>query len=186
MNIGDTIPDMELEAYYNDKTVKIKLGECRGKWTVLLFYPADFTFVCPTELTEAAHLYDEFKKEGAEIMSVSTDTVFVHKAWHDHSPTIKDIKYPMLADPTGELCRALGTYIEKEGLSLRGTFIFDPDCKLVAMDIHDNSIGRNAHEILRKVQAAKFTHDNPGQVCPASWKPGGKTLKPGMDLVGKL
>lgn len=186
MKIGDMIPAMELEAYHNDATVKMDLAKQRGKWLVLLFYPADFTFVCPTELSEAADLYPEFKKEGAEVVSVSTDTVFVHKAWHDHSDSIRKITYPMLADPTGELCRAFGTYIEKEGLSLRGTFIIDPDGKLVAMDVHDNSIGRNSHEILRKLQAAKFVRENKGLVCPASWKPGGTTLKPGMEMVGKI
>ncbi len=186
LRIGEQIPSMELEAYQNDTIIRIDLAKQKGRWVVLLFYPADFTFVCPTELAEAAALYGEFKEEGAELMSVSTDTVFVHKAWHDNSDSIKKITYPMLADPTGQLCRALGTYIEREGLSLRGTFIFDPDGKLVAMDIHSNDIGRNAHEILRKVQAAKFVRENKGLVCPASWKPGGKTLKPGMDLVGKI
>jgi peroxiredoxin len=186
MKIGETIPAMTLEAYQNDETIKVDLSQCKGKWTVLLFYPADFTFVCPTELSEAADLYEEFKKEGAEIMSVSTDTVFVHKAWHDNSESIKKITYPMLADPTGELCKALGTYIDGEGLSLRGTFIFDPECKLVSMHIHSNDIGRNAKEILRQLQAAKFTQENPGQVCPANWHPGEKTLKPGLDMVGKL
>jgi len=186
MKIGDKIPEMTLEAYQNDKTVKIDLAKQKGQWLVLLFYPADFTFVCPTELTEAADLYDAFKKEGAEIMSVSTDTVFVHKAWHDNSESIRKITYPMLADPTGELCKALGTYIDREGLSLRGTFIFDPDGKLVSMHIHSNDIGRNANEILRQLQAAKFVRENPGRVCPANWHPGEKTLKPGMDLVGKI
>ena len=119
-------------------------------------------------------------------MSVSTDTVFAHKAWHDTSPAIKKIKYPMAADPTGKLCREFGTYIEEEGLSLRGSFIIDPDGVLKACEIHDNSIGRSAAEILRKLQAAKFVRDNKGLVCPASWKPGGKTLKPGLDLVGKI
>ncbi|MBR9703573.1 redoxin domain-containing protein, partial [Candidatus Woesearchaeota archaeon] len=167
-------------------TKVIKLSDFKGKWLVLLFYPADFTFICPTELEQAADMYADFKKEGAEIMSVSTDTAFVHKAWHDNSPSIGKIEYPMGADPTGKLCREFGTYIYDEGLSLRGTFIIDPKGVLVAMDIHDNSIGRDAHEILRKLQAARFVNENPGQVCPASWKPGGKTLKPSMDLVGKL
>ena len=151
-----------------------------------MFYPADFTFICPTELEEAANLYDQFKKENAEIISVSTDTVFVHKAWHDNSQAIKKVKYPMAADPTGKICREFGTYIESEGLSLRGSFIVDPDGILKAVDIHDNSIGRCAEEILRKLQAAKFVSENKGEVCPASWKPGKKTLRPGLDLVGKI
>ncbi len=119
-------------------------------------------------------------------MSVSTDTVFVHKAWHDNSPSIKKITYPMAADPTAQLCRYFGTYIDAAGLSLRGTFIVDPDGVLKAMDIHDNSIGRSAEEILRRLQAASFVRQHEGEVCPASWKPGKQTLKPGLDLVGKI
>lgn len=186
VKINQQVPDIEFDAYHNDDTRKIKLSEHKGKWLVLLFYPADFTFVCPTELEEAAQYYDEFKKAGAEIISVSTDTVYVHKAWHDVSPAIKKIKFPMAADPTGKLCREFGTYIEEAGLSLRGTLIIDPDGVLKASDIHDNSIGRSAKEILRKVQAAKFVREHKGEVCPASWEPGKKTLKPGLDLVGKI
>jgi peroxiredoxin (alkyl hydroperoxide reductase subunit C) len=185
MNIGDQIEDVSFEAFHNEQTKTISLDDYRGKWVVLLFYPADFTFVCPTELSEAADYYEQFQKEDAEIISVSTDTVFVHKAWHDNSPAIKKITYPMAADPTGKVCKYFGTYIESEGLSLRGTFIIDPDGKLIAMDVHSNDIGRSTEEILRKLQAAKFTREN-GEVCPASWKPGGKTLKPGLDLVGKI
>jgi len=196
IKIGEKVSDFEVEAYHEDKVKKIKLSDYKGKWVVLLFYPADFTFVCPTELEEAALLYEDFVKEGAEILSVSTDTVFVHKAWHDNSAAIGKIKYPMLADPTGKVCKQFGTYIngneeatthnEDEGLSLRGSFIIDPKGILKAMDIHDNSIGRSASEILRKLQASKFVAENDGQVCPANWKPGGKTLKPGLDLVGKI
>ena len=186
MIIGQKIPDFELEAYHNDEIKKIKLTSYKGKWLVLIFYPADFTFICPTELEEAADLYKEFKKLGAEILSVSTDTVFVHKAWHDNSKAIKKIQFPMIADPTGKLCKELGTYIEEEGLSLRGSFIVDPDGIIKAVEIHDNSIGRSAKELLRKLQAAKFVRENKGLVCPASWEPGKKTLKPGLDLVGKI
>ena len=186
IKIGQQIPDSQLDAYQNDDVKKIKLSDFKGKWLVLLFYPADFTFICPTELEEAANYYEEFKKVGAEVLSVSTDTVYVHKAWHDVSPAIKKIKFPMVADPTGKLCREFGTYIEEAGLSLRGTFIIDPDGALKAYEIHDNSIGRSAKEILRKVQAAKFVRENKGEVCPASWEPGKKTLKPGLDLVGKI
>lgn len=160
--------------------------EAKGKWFVLVFYPADFTFICPTELAEVADYYEEFKKLGAEVASVSTDTVFVHKAWHDKSEAIKKITYPMLADPTGNLCKAMGTYIEGEGLSLRGSFIFNPEGNLVAYELHDNSIGRSAKELLRKLQAAKFVAENGGEVCPASWEPGKDTLKPGLDLVGEI
>ncbi|MEK7568301.1 MAG: redoxin domain-containing protein [Patescibacteria group bacterium] len=186
VKIGQAISDFELETFQDEQIKKIKLSDYRGKWLVLLFYPADFTFICPTELEEAAEHYEEFKKSGAEIMSVSTDTVFAHKAWHDTSAAIKKIKYPMAADPTGKLCKEFGVYIEEEGLSLRGSFIIDPDGILKACEIHDNSIGRSAAEILRKLQAAKFVRENKGLVCPASWKPGEKTLKPGLDLVGKI
>lgn len=179
------IANFTLDAFHQEEIKKINIAEHKG-WLVLLFYPADFTFICPTELEEAADTYAEFTKLGAEIMSVSTDTVFAHKAWHDNSPAIKKITFPMVADPTGKLCKAFETYIENEGLSLRGTFIINPEGEIKACEIHDNSIGRSAQEILRKLQAAKFVSENKGQVCPASWTPGKKTLKPGLDLVGKI
>jgi len=186
IRIGEKIPDLELDSFHDGKTEKISLAKSRGKWLVLAFYPADFTFVCPTELEELADNYEEFKNQGAEVMSISTDTYFVHKAWYDASPAIKKIKYPMLADPTGRMCKEFGTYIENEGLSLRATFLVDPDGVLKSLEIHDNSIGRSAKEILRKLKAAKFVREHPGQVCPASWEPGKKTLAPSLDLVGKL
>lgn len=186
VKIGEKVKDFELEAYYKDQFKKVKLSDHKGKWVILLFYPADFTFVCPTELAEAADYYEKFKKEGAEVMSLSTDTVFVHKAWHDESPSIKKVTYPMLADPTGKVCREFGIYLADEGLSLRGTFIIDPEGVLKCMEIHDNSIGRSSAEILRKLQAAIFVSQHQGEACPASWKPGGKTLKPGIKLVGKI
>lgn len=184
--IGQIIPDMTLAAYHEHKEKKISLSAYRGKWLVLFFYPADFTFVCPTELEEMAELYPKFEKLNAEVVSVSTDTVFAHKAWQDHSPSIAKISFPMAADPTGELCKALGTYIEGEGLSLRGSFIIDPDGVIRAFEIHDNSIGRSGEELLRKLEAAIYVREHGGEVCPARWKPGSKTLKPGMDLVGKI
>jgi len=186
IKIGQKIPDIELEAFHNEKIKKIKFSKYRGQWVILIFYPADFTFVCPTELEETANYYKEFKKLGAEIFSVSTDTVYVHKAWHDSSPAIKKIKFPMIADPTARLCKEFGTYIENEGVTLRGTFIFDPDGILKAFEVNDNSIGRSAKELLRKLQAAIFVRKNKGEVCPANWKPGRKTLKPKLDLVGKI
>jgi NADH-dependent peroxiredoxin subunit C len=186
IQIGQTVPDFEFEAYHEDDIKKLKLSGYRGKWLVILFYPADFTFICPTELEEAAILHDKFKAEGAEILSISTDTVYAHKAWHDSSKAIGKIKYPMAADPTGRICKALGTYIESEGLSLRASFIIDPDGVIKAIDIHDNSIGRNANEILRKLQASRFVREHDGLVCPASWNPGKDTLRPGLDLVGKI
>lgn len=186
VKIGEKIKDFGFEAYYNGDTRDMKFSDFAGKWLVLAFYPADFTFVCPTELEELADNYENFKKIGAEVISISTDTVFAHKAWHDNSKAIAKIKYPMAADPTGKICREFGTYIEEEGLSLRGTFLISPEGKLKMMDIHDNSIGRSAAEILRRLEAAKYVSEHDGEVCPASWKPGNKTLKPGMDLVGKI
>lgn len=186
IKIGQKIPDFKIEAFQDGTIKKIKLSDYKGKWLVLIFYPADFTFVCPTELEEAAALYKEFKKLGAEILSVSTDTVFVHKAWHDQSPSIKKIEFPMVADPTRSLCQEFGTLIEDEGLSFRASFIIDPEGVVKALEMHDNSIGRSIKELLRKLQAAKFVRENKGLVCPASWEPGKKTLKPGLKLVGKI
>jgi peroxiredoxin (alkyl hydroperoxide reductase subunit C) len=156
LRIGDTLPDLDLKAYYNNKEVTLSTKDYAGKWKIFFFYPADFTFVCPTELEELAMMYGDFQKEGAEIFSVSTDTVFVHKAWHDQSPAIAKIQFPMLADPTGKLSQLFGTYIDHEGLSLRGSFIVDPDGKLLTIEIHDNAIGRSGRELLRKLRAAKF------------------------------
>ncbi len=184
--VGSELPDFEIETYQNEKIEKVKLSDYKGKWLILFFYPADFTFVCPTELEEMADSYEAFKKEDAEVISVSTDTVFVHKAWHDTSDAIKKISYPMAADPTGALSRMLGVYIEKEGLALRGSFIINPEGKIVLAEVNDNSIGRNAKELLRKLQAARYVSEHDGQVCPASWTPGSDTLEPGLDLVGKI
>jgi peroxiredoxin (alkyl hydroperoxide reductase subunit C) len=162
---------------------------------ILVFYPADFTFVCPTELEELAAHYKGFQELEAEVISVSADTVFTHKAWHDTSPAIKKIQYPMAADPAGRLAKAFGVYIapsgldhvEDEGLALRGTFVMDPDGILRTMEVHDNAIGRSAKELLRKLQAAQFVRAHGGQVCPAEWNPGDDTLKGGdMNLVGKI
>lgn len=184
--IGHEIPDAEAEAFHNEEVKKIKLSDYRGRWLILFFYPSDFTFVCPTELEEMADNYANIQKIGAEVLSVSVDTVFVHKAWHDTSPAIKKIKFPMLADTRRELCHMFGTYIPEEGISLRGTFIIDPDGILRIVEVNDNSVGRNAKELVRKLQAAKFVREHGGNVCPASWEPGDDTLKPGLDLVGKI
>jgi peroxiredoxin len=194
VKVGETVPDFEFEVYHNDEQHTISLSSLRGKWVVLVFYPADFTFVCPTELEEMAKLYPKFQELGAEIVSVSTDTVHTHKAWHDTSPSIKQIKYPMAADPSGKLSYAFGVLIEggeaaftpDEGLAMRGTFIIDPAGVLRAMEMNDNSMGRKAAETLRKLQAAQYVETHKGQVCPASWEPGDDTLEPGMDLVGKI
>jgi peroxiredoxin len=184
--IGEQIPDFTAMIYQDNDFKEVKLSDYKGKWVVLLFYPADFTFVCPTELEDAANFYPKFQEVNAEIISVSTDTHFTHMAWHNSSEAIGKVKYPMLADPTAAICRAFGTLIEEEGLSLRGTFIIDPDGVLKAFDVHDNSIGRNIEEIYRKLQAAQYVAENNGEVCPARWTPGEKTLTPGVDLVGKI
>ena len=186
LRINEVVPEFETKAFHENKIKKIKLSDYKGKWVVVFFYPADFTFVCPTELEELAGKYEELKRMNVEVLSVSTDTEFVHKAWHDNSPAIKKVNYPMVADPTGKICKLFGTYIKEEGLSLRGTFIIDPDRKLKAFEIHDNSIGRSADELIRKIQAAQFVREHGGEVCPANWKPGSKTLKPGLELVGKI
>lgn len=186
IHIGQEVPDISFDIYHQDTFSKVNLFDYADKWLVLLFYPADFTYVCPTELGEAAEYYQEFQKLGAEIISISTDTKYVHKAWHDESPTIKKITYPMAADPTGNLCRLFGTYNEATGLSWRGTCIINPEKILKAYDIHDNSIGRNTQEILRKLQASIYVSNHDGEVCPASWKPGKSVLKEDIKLVGKI
>jgi len=184
--INSTIPAFSAQVYHEEAFRTVTEKDLAGKWSVFFFYPADFTFVCPTELGDMADKYEELKKMGVEVYSVSTDTHFTHKAWHDTSDTIRKIKYPMLADPTGALARAFGVYIEEEGLAYRGTFVVNPDGKIKIAEIHDNGIGRNAEELIRKIQAAQFVASHPGEVCPAKWKPGAATLKPGLDLVGKI
>jgi NADH-dependent peroxiredoxin subunit C len=186
IEINKPAPEFTAEVFQDGEIKKVSLSDYKGKWTILVFYPADFTFVCPTELGSLADSYEEFKALGAEVLSISTDTVFVHKAWWDSSETIKKIKYPMVADPTGKICRAYGTYIEEEGLSLRGTFLIDPEGVLKAWELHDNSIGRSSKELMRKVKAAQFVREHGDEVCPANWEPGESTLKPGLDLVGKI
>lgn len=184
--INQQIPDFELDAYHQGELKKVRLSELRGKWLVLFFYPADFTFVCPTELEEMAELYPQFQEAGAEVLGVSTDTVYVHKAWHDTSPAIHKVDFPMLADPAGKLSRALRVLLEDEGVALRASFIVDPNGLIKAYEVCDNSIGRSAEEVLRKLQAAVYVAQHQGEVCPASWKPGKKTLKPSLELVGKI
>jgi len=186
ITINQKAPDFTEEAFIDDKIEKISLSDYRGKWVVLFFYPADFTFICPTELRELAINYKQFRELGAEIISVSTDTAFVHKAWHDTSESIQNIAFPMLADPAKRVTKDYNTLIPEEGLSLRATFLISPEGIIKAYEFHNNDIGRSIHELIRKLQAAKFTSENKGQVCPMNWKPGDKTLKPGLDLIGKI
>lgn len=194
VKVGEPIPDFEFEAYQQNEVKKMSFSSLRGKWLVVVFYPADSTFICPTELEELAKLYPKFQELNAEIISVSSDTVHTHKAWHNTSEGIRAIKYPMAGDPSGKISHAFGVLIEggeaaltpDEGLALRGSFIVDPAGVLRSMEVHDNSIGRKGAETLRKLQAAQYVETHKGQVCPASWEPGGDTLEPGLDLVGKL
>lgn len=184
--INTKVPEFKVQAYHNCDFPTITEKDLLGKWSVLFFYPADFTFVCPTELGDMADNYAAFQELGVEIYSVSTDTHFTHMAWHVSSETIKRIKFPMLADTTGSLSRAFGVYIEEEGLAYRGTFLINPEGLIKLCEIHDNGIGRNAAELLRKIRAAQYTAAHPGEVCPAKWQPGEQTLKPGVELVGKI
>jgi peroxiredoxin (alkyl hydroperoxide reductase subunit C) len=184
--IGQVIPPATVQAYHNGAIRTCLLDEFRGRWLILLFYPGDFTFVCPTELAETARLYPEFSKLGAEVCGVSTDSVYVHKAWHDSSPTVRSVEFPLIADRNGFLARMFGVYLEHEGVALRGTFLIDPDGVLCAYEVHGNSIGRHPGEMLRKLQAAIRVREGAGDVCPADWTPGQAVLTPSLDLVGKL
>lgn len=184
--INSTLPDFKVQAFSNGDFVEVTHDDLKGKWSILFFYPADFTFVCPTELGDMADNYAAFQEMGVEVYGVSCDTHFTHKAWHDTSATIGKITYPLLADPTGHLARSFGVYIEEEGMAYRGTFVINPAGEIKIAEMHDNGIGRNADELLRKVRAAQFIAEHPDEVCPAKWTPGADTLKPGLDLVGKI
>ena len=192
LSVGDAVPNFEFEVFDpkgkggKEEIKKVAIEDYAGKWLILFFYPADFTFVCPTELEEMQAHYEAFKKEGAEIISVSTDTAFCHKAWHDSSPAIGQLEYPMGSDANHMLSESFGVLIPDEGLALRGTFVVNPEGQIVLAEINDNSIGRSASELLRKLQAAKFVAEHDGKVCPASWQAGGDTLEPGLDLVGNI
>ncbi len=184
--INTTIKPFKATAFHDGKFVDVSDADLKGKWSVVFFYPADFTFVCPTELGDLADMYAEFKKIGVECYSVSTDTHFTHKAWADASDTIKKIKYVMIGDPTGTITRNFDVMIEEAGLALRGTFVINPEGQIKVAEIHDLGIGRDAKELYRKVVAAQYVASHPGEVCPAKWTPGEATLKPSLDLVGKI
>ena len=169
--INTHIPEFKVQAYHNGEFKTVTDKDVLGKWAIFFFYPADFTFVCPTELEDMADKYEEFKRLGVEVYSVSTDSHFVHKAWHDASDSIKKIRYPM---------------IEEDGMAYRGTFVSNPEGIIKLVEIQDNSIGRNAEELLRRVEAAQFVASHDGEVCPARWKQGQATLKPSIELVGKI
>jgi peroxiredoxin (alkyl hydroperoxide reductase subunit C) len=184
--INSEIKPFVAQAYHNGKFVAVSDKDLRGKWSVVFFYPADFTFVCPTELGDLADVYPQFQKIGVECYAVSTDTHFTHKAWHDSSDTIGKIKYPMIGDPAGVITRNFGVMIEAQGLADRGTFVIDPEGRIQIVEINAGGVGRDARELLRKVKAAQYVANHPGEVCPAKWKEGEATLRPSLDLVGKI
>ena len=184
--INTEVLPFKAQAFHAGKFVEVTEASLKGKWSVVFFYPADFTFVCPTELGDLADNYEQFKKLGVEIYAVSTDTHFTHKAWHDSSDTIGKIQYPMLGDPTGTISRNFGVMIESAGLAERGTFVIDPQGKIQIIEINAGGIGRDASELLRKIKAAQYVAAHPGEVCPAKWKEGEATLAPSLDLVGKI
>ena len=184
--INSEIKPFKATAYKNGKFIDVTDADLKGKWSVVFFYPADFTFVCPTELEDLADNYDVFTRLGVEIYAVSTDTHFSHKAWHDSSPAIGKIKYAMIGDPTGTITNNFEVMRPGVGLADRGTFIIDPAGVIQAVEITAEGIGRDANELLRKVKAALYVAAHPGEVCPAKWKEGEKTLAPSLDLVGKI
>lgn len=184
--IGKQISDFSVQAYQNGDFRTVTKADVLGAWALFFFYPADFTFVCPTELEDLANKYADFQAAGCEVYSVSTDTHFTHKAWHETSERIGKVAYPMLADPTHALSRDFDVLIESEGLAERGAFIVDPDGVIQVYQVNAGGIGRNADELLRLLQAAQFVREHGDQVCPAKWTPGAETLKPSLDLVGQL
>ena len=184
--LNSQLPEFSVQAFHNGSFKTVTNNDVKGKWAIFFFYPADFTFVCPTELVDVAEKYDKLQAMGVEVYSVSCDSHFVHKAWHDASESIRKIKYPMLADPTGALARAFGVYIAEEGMAYRGTFLINPEGQIKLAEMNDNSIGRDADELVRKVEAAQFVASHDGEVCPAKWKKGEATLKPSIALVGKI
>ena len=184
--INTQVKPFKATAYHNGKFIDLSEESLKGKWSVFVFYPADFTFVCPTELEDLADNHAAFQALGVDIYGISTDTHFAHKAWHDTSEAIKKVQYPLIGDPTGLLSRNFEVMIEEEGLALRGTFVINPEGQIKVLEVHDNGIGRDASELLRKVKAAKYVAEHPGQVCPAKWTEGAATLTPSLDLVGKI
>jgi NADH-dependent peroxiredoxin subunit C len=184
--INTQVPAFKTEAFHNGRFVTVTNESLKGEWSVLVFMPAAFTFNCPTEVEDAAEHYAEFEKLGAEVYIVTTDTHFAHKVWHETSPAVGKAKFPLVGDPTHTLTRAFGVHIEEEGLALRGTFVINPEGVIKTAEIHDNAIARDMKETLRKLKAAQYVANNPGQVCPAKWNDGASTITPSLDLVGKI
>ena len=184
--INKEISDFNVMAFCKGEFRNVTKKDILGKWSVFFFYPADFTFVCPTELEDLANKYTDFQQSNCEVYSVSTDTHFVHKAWYDVAERIKKIDYIMLADPTHKLSKDFEVYIETDGIAERGSFIVNPEGKIVSYEVSSGNVGRNAEELFRKLKACQFVAEHGDEVCPANWKPGSETLKPSLDLVGKL
>ena len=184
--INTEVKPFTATAYHNGEFVTVSEADLQGKWSVFFFYPADFTFVCATELGDLADNYAAFQELGVEIYGVSTDTHFTHKAWHDSSDTIGKVQYPLVGDPTGTITRNFEVMIEEDGLADRGTFVVDPDSKIQLVEVNAGGIGRNAAELLRKIRAAQYVRSHPNEVCPAKWEEGAETLAPSLDLVGKI
>ena len=184
--INQAIPEFKAEAYHDGEFKTITNEDVKGRWSIFLFYPADFTFVCPTELEDMAMHYEELQHLGVEVYAVSTDTHFVHKAWHDHSDAVNRVQYPMIGDPTGTLARGFEVMVEEEGVALRGTFLANPEGIVQVAEIHALGIGRSAKDMVRKVRAAQYVATHDGEVCPAAWEAGQETLTPSLDLVGKI
>ena len=184
--VNTKVQPFKAQAFQQGKFIEVSEKDLHGKWSVLIFMPAAFTFNCPTEVEDAADNYAEFQKAGAEVYIVTTDTHFSHKVWHETSPAVGKAKFPLIGDPTHQLTRGFGVHIEEEGLALRGTFIINPEGEIKTMEVHDNAIARDVKETLRKLKAAQYVAKNPGQVCPAKWNEGEKTLTPSLDLVGKI
>ena len=184
--INTQVQPFKAQAYRNGKFIEVTDADLKGKWSVLIFMPAAFTFNCPTEIEDAAEHYAEFQKAGAEVYIVTTDTHFSHKVWHETSPAVGKARFPLVRVPTHQLTRAVGVHIDEAGLALRGTFVIDPEGVIKTMEVHDNAIARDMKETLRKLRAAQFVASHPGQVCPAKWNEGAKTLAPSLDLVGKI
>ena len=184
--INQQIPSFSVDAFVDGEFKTVTDKDVTGKWAIFFFYPADFTFVCPTELVDMADNYDKFKALGAEVYAVSTDSQFTHKAWHDASDSIKKVRFPMLADKTGFLSENFGVLNPDDFMAYRGTFVVNPEGKIKIAEVQDNGIGRNAEELLRKLEAAQLVAEHGDQVCPARWRPGDQTLSPGIELVGKI
>jgi len=184
--INTAVKPFKATAFHDGEFVQVSDADVKGKWSVFFFYPADFTFVCPTELGDLADHHDELQRLGVEVFSVSTDTHFTHKAWHDSSDTIGKVRYAMIGDPSGQITTNFGVMRAGQGLADRATFVIDPDGVIQFMEVTAEGIGRNAAELLRKVKAAQYVRTHPGEVCPAKWEEGAETLAPSLDLVGKI